>query len=343
MTKRIIVACTLLAALAGCKPTLEFKSDKSTIPQGGEATLEWEVDFAKGSSSRDVEVTKVGDGLEEEGSAKVLPRKTTKYELKAKANVYGFPVVAKETVTITVSTDAYSWDLNNTDDSAVWEGSVIQPSNVEEVRITPSVGLPSNISSTNIATEISVPKVEDGGQIFAFLETEAPDYISLDDDKKYEISYEVILATNINKACTEENSSKKPITSYLKVGVLRTEPGTSNGSTTLELDTSTGIDPATGNDKNEHTIVEDFDGTGEISSGNGTTIVNLGKIEYTDSDAECDSGNPAYKSKTFTQSTPFTIKTDEDGKLWLMVGIHTLAEEETDYYIMNITINIEEQ
>lgn len=343
MTKRIVLACALIATLAGCKPTLEFKSDKSTIPHGEDVSLEWNVDFAKGSSSREIEISKVGDGLEEEGAVSVSPVKTTKYELKAKANVYGFPVVAKDTVTVTVSDDAYSWDLGDSEDSTVWEEwGAFQSSAISNVQVQTLQLLPSETNSTAMTTKITMPDADGNDPLFAFLIAEIPSYISLDADEIYSISYEIILTTDINSACSaEEDIDDRPITSYLKVGVLRSDPttGIANEFTNINFDTSTGID--LNKDSNIAQSIEE--GIGSISSDNGLNVSNIGKIQYSNSEIECEPGKSTHQKITMRQTTPISIKTDKNGKLWFLAGIHSLAEDSTDYYVMEISMTIEEQ
>lgn len=109
--KSLAVIVTVALA-SGCRPDITFTADSTNVKPGANVTLNWDVDLARRSSTPDITLTQVGK-VKEEGSATVTPATTTDYVLTVRTNVFGMPVRASETVTVSVLDKNFaSWDFD---------------------------------------------------------------------------------------------------------------------------------------------------------------------------------------------------------------------------------------
>ena len=92
--------------IAGCRPTIEFKSNSTTAAPGETVTLEWEVEFAKGTSSSKVTITDLGE-VEPEGTGEVVVDETKDFQLRVSTFVLGMPITSKQSLTINVPEDNF--------------------------------------------------------------------------------------------------------------------------------------------------------------------------------------------------------------------------------------------
>ena len=92
--------------IAGCRPTIEFKSNSTTAAPGETVTLEWEVEFAKGTSSSKVTVSELGE-VEPEGTGEVVVNETRDFQIRVSTFVLGMPITSKQSLTVNVPEDNF--------------------------------------------------------------------------------------------------------------------------------------------------------------------------------------------------------------------------------------------
>ena len=96
----------LMVLMAGCRPTIEFESSSTIASPGDTVKLEWNVEFARGTSSSKVTVTDLGE-VDPESSGDVVVNDTKEYQIRVSAFVLGMPITSKEYLTITVPEDNF--------------------------------------------------------------------------------------------------------------------------------------------------------------------------------------------------------------------------------------------
>lgn len=97
----------LMVLMVGCRPTIEFDSSSTIASSGDTVTLEWDVEFARGTSSSKVTVTELGE-VEPVASGDVVVNETKEYQIRVSAFVLGIPTTAKEYLTITVPEEDFA-------------------------------------------------------------------------------------------------------------------------------------------------------------------------------------------------------------------------------------------
>ncbi|MDX1693126.1 MAG: hypothetical protein R3208_05140 [Ketobacteraceae bacterium] len=104
--RRTLVLMVCMVLMAGCRPTIEFEADSSTASPGSTVNLNWDVEFAKGTTSSKVTVTSLGE-VEPIGAGEVVVNETKDFQIRVSTFVLGMPITSKQSLTITVPEDNF--------------------------------------------------------------------------------------------------------------------------------------------------------------------------------------------------------------------------------------------
>lgn len=310
-----------LVALAGCRPTIEFDASTESISANTPVTLTWDVEFARGSASRNIKISPTVGEVDEESGEWTLNDidETTTFKLRAKANVLGFPVTAEERVTITVSEDLESFTfLANTED---WQAgfSGFESGLENEVDGTATFANPISIpGNTSVTSAYTLSAFNPGDNLFMFTTLKYPDNSGkIRANTTYKVGFEIAYALDAVKGCSTE--ANDPANIWLKAGAAIEEPAveTVNDIETLNLDK----------------------GNANVA---GSELLLLGQASIDGTD-DCD--DPVLTRNVLSNmSNPQSVTTDGDGNLWLVVGFDTNYTDDTiEAHLIEVKVEIVEQ
>jgi hypothetical protein len=308
-----------LLLLAGCRPTVEFSSSTSAINSGESFELSWSVDFANGSGGRKITISPdIGTVEDEEGELTVTNlTKTTTYEIKVKASVFGFPVSASEKVTVTVDdsietlsflppVEQSGWDAGFVghdidDQDNIGFGHAINDLTIDSVSYLNAYELSAEAATGNLFLFISQPYADANGILAA--------------NTSYTVGYEIVYAARALKGCGEGDNL--PENAWLKVAALTEEP---------EISTS-----------DDGQVVPNFD-LGDPAEATAQ-VYQLGQVAFSGSDCSAPKLQRAVISNI---SNPISVKTDDNGQLWLLMGFHSSYQGELEFHILSAKVQIKD-
>jgi len=311
-TLALICFCSFF--LTGCRPTIiKFEALEITIIEGDSTTLQWEVEFANGSSGHVVEISP-DEGVvdDDEGSVVVSPDETTVYTLEATNMYSGMPVTTIQDVTVEV-VEGESWHFNEGDlEWTAGMSNYLKDDFEGFVPPTHTDTLPSGLQGSAFKLVVDNPEDTDNDDgVFLFLTFKLSSTgdidIEIDKDTDYEVGFSVKYAVNTHLSCEEF-----PVPDlYLKVAALSDEP---------EVNTLNDMKVLTVN-KSELSLGDpNQSGTGDHAA------VMLKKM--LSNDAECQENNDHQLGSGANISNPISVTSNSEGDIWLLVGVHASSPDE---------------
>ncbi len=373
----------LLLLSAGCRPTIEFQSDFTSVERGGEVTLEWDIELAKGTSRSKVTLSDLGE-VDLQGSETITLEESEDITLRVSTFVLGMPIVARETIAIEVYEDNFvSWDFEQGSDNG-WSKAYVFYGNDKEADALCRI---DEHGIDSFATGAVLPEVENLGSSLqmcfqsdedAFHEDDQEqellalvyrkvtkaDGFELDDNTYYNVGFSVKYGVNFNtQAVCDKVAQDLDSRFEIVVGASKEKPLIdSNGdSVTLNL-------AEFDQDGDNHLNYKDGVSANEFNQLAGKSFASFLKIDpitaFNTADIDvsqqhqdyarkkCEANSPYVATFTNMQQKDIVHETNEDGELYLMVGLKSglleagsddIGEDEVEFYVDTIKVLIEEK
>lgn len=364
----------LLVLVAGCRPTIEFTSDSSNAAPGETVTLDWDVEFAKGTTSSKVTITDLGE-VEPVGTAQVTVNETKDFNIRVSTFVLGMPMTAKDSVTINVFDEGLqSWLLDDsregwTSGYALYEnnsvGILCDPGADEAAfsQLPNSLGDGIKLCADNDAN----PDDFEQKSVLAYVHRKVSnsDDFDMEDDKLHEISFEIKFLIKFSESTCDEDYDEKPdeltalLSSYsLIVGASKEAIETKVRDDIVKLNLQGFyITDEDGEDSrpSEDDLTVDAEGFLQALTANQTTnVLAIKEISdvFPDVIHNLSGGFKSYcetesdwETKTVSlDATKITQYATNDKELTLFVGFLAKADEpDVEFYIDQIKVRIEQE
>lgn len=331
-----LAAVSLVVLTTGCRPTIEFQSDFTTVAPGESVEFEWDIELAEGTTSSKVTLSTVGE-VELEGTESIVIDESDEITLRVSTFVLGMPITAKETISVNVIEDNFvTWDFddlssegwaksyafydseNGVDgDSGVFCNPAVDETLLDSFSLDPTSpeinGLGNSLSfcfhnnERFVEEEIddSVENEEKAVMAYTYRKVTESDDFELEDNTTYNIGFSIKYGIRLSSEECENIENNLDDVFQIVVGVSEDEP---------EEDTlDDGRIVSFKLEEFEDLNIDGVDGDNGVTAQQFTDLANSSSVDYLridpvvfdKDDVEAQSGDEKFNEELCEENIPF--------------------------------------